>query len=285
MFTYDYDSEEEWEEEPEGGEDVNSDDARSQNSDSDHDSEVDDWMCDDDEVEFIEGYDGDAEEHQRDPEMAARNRALAKRERSNKDATARSKAPKALVPFSRGPVWESEYGKSLHSTFESMTICFINGENVHDSWVELLLMLAFADAKSGLNPLTFHSSKRESSTATKTGSSLAQAQALSSTDQATGSPTGDVNKKSASAGPKGPRKPFPQELYPALIRIITSSESKNKADLLSELSKAFPNATKVAIEAELKEHVTKSKVNGSIVWVASSGLQDKAKKDDKMEVD
>lgn len=129
LFTYDYDSEEEWEEEDQNGDDVNSDDARSVNSDSESDSDEDGWLCDDDEVEFIDGFEGDDTEHQRDPEMAARNRAIAKRERSNKDAAARSKAPKALVPVSRGPVWEAECGKPLHSTFESMTICFLNGQS------------------------------------------------------------------------------------------------------------------------------------------------------------
>lgn len=128
MFTYDYDSEDEWEEEDQNGDDVNSDDARSLNSGSEaEDSDEDGWLCEDDEVEFEEGFEGDSTEHQRDPEMAARNRAMAKRERSNKDAAARSKAPKALVPVSRGPVWEPQYGQPLHSTFESMTISFLNG--------------------------------------------------------------------------------------------------------------------------------------------------------------
>lgn len=130
LFDYDYDSEDEWDEEEAGdGEDVNSDDARSQGSDeADSQDELDDWMCEDNEIEYEEGFEADGSEIQKDPTIAARDRAIAKKERSAKDSLARSKAPKALVPVSRGPVWEPQYGHQLHSAFESMSICFLNGE-------------------------------------------------------------------------------------------------------------------------------------------------------------
>lgn len=93
-------------------------------------------------------------------------------------------------------------------------------------------------------------------------------------------------KKIAGTG-KLPKKPFPSELYCSFVSAVTKSEASNKPELVVELSKAFPNVTKVAIEAELKEHVKKSKIAGLVSWTVSEGLKAKAENGskDRMDVD
>lgn len=81
---------------------------------------------------------------------------------------------------------------------------------------------------------------------------------------------------SGSGALKAPKKPFPKELYTAFVTAVTHSDASSKSELVVELSKKFPGATKVAIEAELKEHVKKSKTGGMVSWTASDELKAKA---------
>lgn len=138
LLRYDYDSEEDWNEEPdeEGAEDLGSGGELSGGDESDALS--DDWMCDDDEVEFAEGHVAeDSPGPEDDPdvvviggemEMAARK--VADRERKSKAIKENPKKRKAgpFLPVVRGPAWEKEIGVVSEEGFKGMGMRFLNGE-------------------------------------------------------------------------------------------------------------------------------------------------------------
>lgn len=131
IFDYDYDSEADWDDEDPEGEDVNSDDAMSNEGDDDEDdnSLMGDWMCGDDEVDFVDGYveeDASVPSNPDDLDFEAHQRAAAKREQAARDAR-RTKKAKPLIPVHIGPCWEDVPGTIKHNTFANLKIQFLNG--------------------------------------------------------------------------------------------------------------------------------------------------------------
>jgi chromatin assembly factor 1 subunit A len=139
IFNYDYDSEEEWEEEDVAdGEDVNSEagnrsDVEEDEADSEAGSDQGGWMCDDDVVEFQEGYNFDMDVAMNGTDgtdatdLERQQRAQKKKEQGLKDANARKKgAAVKLQPYIRGPFLERRIGQ-VNEVFQDMTVCFLNG--------------------------------------------------------------------------------------------------------------------------------------------------------------
>lgn len=137
LLNYEYDSEAEWEEDAGDGEDVQSSGGESETED--RMSEDDDgWLCGDDEVEMMDGFEGFAEGvvggddeawMMRDLDDAHAKRAVEKRNRMIKDSEKRKKFTGPLVPISKGPLWESRLGEPGWSGLEQYKIQFLNGES------------------------------------------------------------------------------------------------------------------------------------------------------------
>lgn len=172
LLRYDYDSEDEWEEEPD---DPEAEDVGSEGELSAEDSDAlsDDWMCDDDEVDYLPGHgeeddikmevDGDSDVLIIESDSMARKKVLdrEKKAKAAKEAQ-RKKNAGPLLPLVLGPTWESNVGQTTKA-FKSMRIQFLNGQSSR-----LLLSLLLSLTPRFLQTLTMdsilaRSSRRRSS--------------------------------------------------------------------------------------------------------------------------
>lgn len=124
---------------------MNSNGERSEEDEEDSDAELSDgWLCEDDEVTFVEGYNGDDapmegdddNDDEEDAEMKATRRKIAEREkkhRSGKEAQKKKKTLGVLLPIIKGPVWEDKIGSIAHLPFQTMRCQFVNGERASSS--------------------------------------------------------------------------------------------------------------------------------------------------------
>jgi len=124
VFDYAYDSGEEWEEEP-MGEDVVDDGEDEDGDDDDQDSDLDSWLVgDDEEIELAEGPQDSSPPPVFDlPPLPKR-----KAEDSEHKSTKKRKVVVPLMPFAKGPVWESTIGQPNYEPFNPYAIRFFNGD-------------------------------------------------------------------------------------------------------------------------------------------------------------
>lgn len=141
MLNYDVDSEEEWEDDVEG-EDVASGGEKSDDDDdedgADSDAMSDNWLCDDNVVEYEPGFDGEDEikmDLDGDADLMivdpnSRQKIL-DRERKNKEikASKEKKQVSLLIPLVKGPFFEDKFGDVVYQPFSKMRVQFINGES------------------------------------------------------------------------------------------------------------------------------------------------------------
>ena len=130
VFDYAYDSGEEWEEEP-AGEDV-VDDGEEEDGDADEqDSDLDSWLVDDDDEPDLELlgrasppplFDG--------PHMPPPKR---KAEDSANKVEKKRKVVVPLVPFVKGPVFETTIGQCPYEPFRPYAIRLLNGKCLDNS--------------------------------------------------------------------------------------------------------------------------------------------------------
>ncbi|ORY59442.1 hypothetical protein BCR35DRAFT_309318 [Leucosporidium creatinivorum] len=255
LLNYAVDSEEEWEEEGEDpdAEDVGSGGEGSDDDDGD-DSEAlsDDWMCDDDEIEFEPGHDGEDEMMLPPPgdddliivgDSAAR-RKVEEREKKRKAAREGAKKKQAvgpLIALVKGPVWEEKIGQTPYVGFSSMKIEMLNGAPV------------------GLDPLTYVSkSFVQSASAIVKGKGVDKdVKPLVSTSGDPSSPSGSTTGGKDKAASK-PVKPIPSHLMPQFIRLVETSDKTTKPLLVAELVDGLKEVagdtkvTKVMIEGAIK---------------------------------
>jgi len=127
VFDYGYDSGEEWEDEAAGDVDDVIDDVDDEDVDAeDVDSDLDSWLIDDD-VEEAGLPVGDQESSP--PPMLGFPVQSTKRkaeENENKSGKKR-KVVLPLVPFAKGPYWESSIGQCESDFFEPYRIQMFNG--------------------------------------------------------------------------------------------------------------------------------------------------------------
>lgn len=128
-LDYSYDSAEEWEgEEEAGGDDVVEDAEEEDAGDGDDDSDMDEWLVDDEEAEDP-GTPVDEREESPDLMLVDVAYAPAKRKsapESGKQGKKR-KVVVPLVPFTKGPCWESTVGLCTYEPFDSYRIELFNG--------------------------------------------------------------------------------------------------------------------------------------------------------------
>ncbi len=127
VIDYSIDEGLDWEEEPaEENIDAMEEDEQSADED-DEESLLGDWLVGDDEVEFVE--DGSASPSKKSPggnDMALLDKQARARD-AHESAVAKRRIEK-LVPFTKGPIWETRYAEIPWKGFEAYQICFINGE-------------------------------------------------------------------------------------------------------------------------------------------------------------
>jgi chromatin assembly factor 1 subunit A len=122
QFDYGYDSGEDWEDEP-AGDDI-ADDGEDEEEADDPDSEMDDWLVDDDETLDHTPEEDSFAESPIDISVTSHKRKAAEQD---KKATKKRKVVVPLVPFVKGPMWEEEIGTSTYEPFEAYQIRFFNG--------------------------------------------------------------------------------------------------------------------------------------------------------------
>lgn len=115
LLDYDYDSEAEWDEDPEDAEDIKEDSGDEEMSESDDD--LDGWLAGDDEVEFEAGYEGemslaDMMDNSNDPfaqpGQAKPEDGKKKARKSGKPSIRKKKITGPLIPVIKGPYWQDE---------------------------------------------------------------------------------------------------------------------------------------------------------------------------------
>ncbi len=122
-FDYAYDSGEEWEEEPPGEADDVVDDEEDEGEAEDPDSDMDDWLVDDDDEE---------------PGTPLEDREVSflpdvPRVSKRKPEATENKPPKKrkmvvpLVPYAKGPYWEDAIGECPYDVFKPYRIRLFNG--------------------------------------------------------------------------------------------------------------------------------------------------------------
>ncbi|KAG6821095.1 hypothetical protein H0H93_007254 [Arthromyces matolae] len=122
VFDYGYDSGAEWEEEPAGDGDDVVDDGEDDDDGDDADSDADSWLVDDDEevggVPFEDMDQLDIPQYPPPPKRKA--------EDSDKHVVKKRKVVIPLVPYAKGPFWESSIGQCEHNVFDSYRIQMFN---------------------------------------------------------------------------------------------------------------------------------------------------------------
>jgi chromatin assembly factor 1 subunit A len=124
QMDYSYDSGEDWDEEP-AGDDVAEDADEEDVEGSDKDSDMESWLVDDDEdvgedVSTQDLLDGDLPI----PDISPAKR---KQEPDEAKAPKKRKVVVPLVPFAKGPCWESEIGRCEHDLFKTYQMKLFNG--------------------------------------------------------------------------------------------------------------------------------------------------------------
>jgi chromatin assembly factor 1 subunit A len=124
-LDYAYDSGGEWEEERTGDADDVVEGAEEEDGATEADSDLDSWLVDDDDVGEIGTP---LEEREADPLPAVLNfPAKRKAEDGERKIGKKRKVVVPLVPFAKGPCWESEIGNCPYEPFEPYQIQLFNG--------------------------------------------------------------------------------------------------------------------------------------------------------------
>jgi hypothetical protein len=129
VLNYDHDSEAEWEDDPDEGEDLSGEDEQ-QSDEALSEDEDDGFFCGDDEIEMMDGWEAELDhpELKDEAENQQSLRALAKKNTALHDVAKKRKLQGLLVPVQIGPVWEEELGSTNNNVLEAFRIEFLNGK-------------------------------------------------------------------------------------------------------------------------------------------------------------
>ncbi|KAK7693255.1 hypothetical protein QCA50_002822 [Cerrena zonata] len=255
---YTYDSGEEWEEE-DGGDDVVEDAEDEDAGAEEQDSDLESWLVDDDDVEDpgtpIDERDGSPGLLDLPPLPPKRKSGEGEGAKSGK----RRKVVVQLVPFTKGPCWESTVGQCEYEPF--------NPYKIH----------LFNDYPCPIDPFTFISTPIDEKPPVLTAKSSAEepfaVPALP--DRVVALQSGSTSTASPNATPKrqpaAPKTPFPPEHLPLLVSKITSMETGNITAIVEVVYQELRNqkVKKNAIEAKVREIGEKNKK----VWVVKADVK------------
>ncbi|KAH7924570.1 hypothetical protein BV22DRAFT_498652 [Leucogyrophana mollusca] len=257
---YGYDSGEEWEDEAPGEADDVVDDGEDEDAEGDADSDLDSWLVDDDEVEEvgtpIEARDGSPFPLDLPPHPSKR-----KAEKSeDKQPEKKRKVVVPLVPFAKGPCWESAIGQCEYDPFKPYRIQLFN------------------DTPYPIDPFTFVSMTADERQPTRPDPTFVvpplpqRLTALNgSADPSSSSPTAPLMKRTASA--PAPKTTFPEAHLPLLLAKISSLATANLTFIVESIHQELRihKVKKNAIEAKVKEVGEKSKDRK--IWVIKEDVK------------
>ncbi|KAI6166963.1 chromatin assembly factor 1 subunit A-domain-containing protein [Pisolithus thermaeus] len=243
---YGYDSGEEWEDEDPAQADDVVDDAEEDDADGDEaDSDLDSWLVDDEEVEAPSLLDS------RDPSPSLTANPIMpppkrKAEGLSKQQEKKRKVVVQLVPYAKGPCWESAIGKCEYEPFEAYRIQLFN------------------DTPYPIDPFTFVSVSAEERQNIRVDLNLP--------DEATSDPGLGISSHGKRAGVAQARKaPFPDTHLGALLAKITTLATPSLNFLVESIYRdlRIHKVKKSAIEAKVREVSEKSK---NKVWVVREAI-------------
>ncbi|KAI6127817.1 chromatin assembly factor 1 subunit A-domain-containing protein [Pisolithus croceorrhizus] len=244
---YGYDSGEEWEDEDPAQADDVVDDAEEDDADGDEaDSDLDSWLVDDEEVEAPSLLDS------RDPSPSLTANPIMpppkrKAEGLSKQQEKKRKVVVQLVPYAKGPCWESAIGKCEYEPFEAYRIQLFN------------------DTPYPIDPFTFVSVSAEERQNIKVDLNLP--------DKATSDPGLGTPSHGKRAGVAQARKaPFPDTHLDTLLAKITTLATPSLNFLVESIYQdlRIHKVKKSAIEAKVREVSEKSK---NKVWVVREAMR------------
>ncbi|KAL0947089.1 hypothetical protein HGRIS_013230 [Hohenbuehelia grisea] len=254
VLDYSYDSGEEWEEETPGDADDVNDDGEEEDDNESVDSDVDSWLVDDEEE-----LEQPLEEREPSPLLPdiplPALTGKRKAEPGHKKLTKKRKVVVPLVPFARGPCWESTIG---HCEFDLLKPYRIQ---------------LFNDTPFPIDPFAFISTPIEdlkapecSSEAIAPTNGSTPAKAVDSSMPPPSVPT--IVKRTALA----PKTPFPEAHLPFLLTKIQSLQAASITYLVEAIFQDLRahKVKKNAIEAKVREVGEKCKQNK--YWVVKPGL-------------
>ncbi|ODN76691.1 hypothetical protein L202_05326 [Cryptococcus amylolentus CBS 6039] len=253
VFDYSIDSGDEWEED-EGGEDVDDfggggEKAEEEDDDEDEEEgEFDDWL---DDSEQVESEPPPPEVIDVDDPMGSVSKLPAPAKVAKKKEPV--KRIVKLVPTWKGPLWETKIGEKGTEGLESYRIQLLN------------------DTPAQIDPFTYISPAPAQEYKADYGIAVigpnSNVKCLLSAELIPQKPPPSALPKDAPPKPRGVAKSsFPTELLADLYKIV-EGDTRTAKDLVPALREQFGKAaTKVAIEAELKESAMKGKKGKDKCW-------------------
>ncbi|KAF7295073.1 hypothetical protein MIND_01045600 [Mycena indigotica] len=255
MFDYDYDSGEEWEEEPAGEAGDLIDDGEEEDVDGDDpDSDADSWLVDDDQ-ELLESPDNNTSRGASPVPLPPLKR---KAQPEDSQISKKRKLVVPLVPFARGPCWEETIGRCEHTLFNPYRLQLLN------------------DTPSGIDPFTFVSRVSEGAgrgahNSTKINHNdgfvvpLLPTRFLGQADP----PIPQVPKRVGAA----PKTVFPDAHMPHLLKCITNTQTASLPLLVDVIYQDLRDhkVKKNSIEAKVREVAEKCKLQK--VWVVKENFR------------
>ncbi|THU99389.1 hypothetical protein K435DRAFT_827736 [Dendrothele bispora CBS 962.96] len=236
-IDYSYDSGEDWEEPSGDADDVMNDEDEEDHETEDRDSDMDDWLVDDDEIEPGTPLN----ERMGSPSFPDFPSPLSKRkaEKTEDKTSKKRKVVVPLVPFSRGPCWEPEIGKCEESMFNTYRIRLFN------------------DTPFPIDPFTFVSNPDSRKAVSRPAEPIFAVPPLPA--HCTEPNTGIVETTAKKIAP--PKKTFPQAHLNVLVDKVNTLQANNLTVLVEAIYQELRehNVKKNAIEAKIREIGEKSK--------------------------
>lgn len=275
-FDYGYDSGEEWEDEGVDAEDVVEDGDEDDGETEDRDSDLDDWLIDDDDEPGTP-----LEDRNTSPLLTTfpvTQKGKRKGYDSDKKDAKKRKVVIPLVPLAKGPYWESTVGQSPYDPFNQYHIRLFNGKRRPSS-------LSFssdpaADTPICIDPFTFvstaaqttRSRKQVAAAAAPADKNAVPASSESGSQNLTGSHLPGPGTVAPKKAPGLPKTTFPDDFLHVLYDKITALQAASLTFLVENIYSELRvhKVKKNAIEAKIKEVSEKSK--DKKFWVLKSGI-------------
>ena len=292
QVDYTYDSGEEWAEEDAGeADDVVEDGEDEGDGDEEPDSDLDSWLVDDDEVEDpgtpIEERIGSPGFPDLPPPPGSGNgkrKAKEEKEKSNGGKKRRVVIP--LVPFAKGPEWETSIGRCTYEPFKSYRIQLFNGASCH-SYPCIRRLTSTPDTPFPIDPFKFVADPIEQQ-ASGSGSGQSHAQTADGfvipalpphvAKSASALPTSSSMTSNGTASPAkrtvlAPKNPFPDAHLPHLLARIEALATSSLQGIVETVHRELQvhKVKKNAIEAKVREVGEKCKEKK--VWVVKPSVK------------
>ena len=292
QVDYTYDSGEEWAEEEGEADDVVEDADEDGDGEEEPDSDMDSWLVDDDEAEDpgtpIEERMSSPGFPDLDMLPSGSGSGNGKRKAKEREKTGSGKKRRIvipLVPFSKGPEWETAVGRCTYEPFNAYRIQLFNGWLIFLHLDPHLLMLC-SDTPFPIDPFKFVSHPTEQQAGVPQGQSHtadgfvipALPPHLAHPAHASSSSAASTNHTLPPAvtpkrGVPAPKTAFPDAHLPHLLSCIDTLATSSLQGIVEAVHRELQvhKVKKNAIEAKIREVSEKCKERK--VWVVKPGIR------------